>query len=317
MNEPIDRQTTDFAARLAKRAKHLRKWPTKRGITCFRLYERDIPEIPLVVDRYEDCLHITEYERPHDRTDDQHQEWLDLMSATAGATLDVPPERVFFKRRGRQKGKTQHDKLDQSEHRMEVGEGGLKFLVNLRDYVDTGLFLDHRNTRAMVRKEAAGKRLLNLFCYTGSFTVYAVDGGAASTVSVDLSKTYLDWAKRNLLRNGFSEDGHRFVAADCREFVFNHAKGPLFDLVVVDPPTFSNSKRTDADWNVQADAPELLGGLLELMSPGGVMYFSNNFRQFKFDRQSIFCSEVHEITNQTIPEDFRNKRIHRCWRIVK
>src|SRR6056297_1368705 len=165
------RQATEFAARLGKRARHLRKWPTKRGITCFRLYERDIPEIPLVIDRYEDCLHITEYERPHERSDEQHEQWLDLMAKTACESLDVPPQKVFFKRRSRQRGKTQHEKVAQTEHRMEVREGALKFLVNLADYVDTGLFLDHRNTRQMVRREAAGKTFLNLFCYTGSFTV--------------------------------------------------------------------------------------------------------------------------------------------------
>ncbi|MGB7327134.1 MAG: class I SAM-dependent methyltransferase [Rubripirellula sp.] len=317
MNDKTIRQTTEFASRLGKRAKHFRKWPTKRGVTCFRIYERDIPEIPLVIDRYDDCLHITEYERPHDRDDDEHEQWLDLMASTAAVTLDVDPDKVFFKRRSRQRGKTQHEKVDQSEHRMEVTEGGLKFLVNLRDYVDTGLFLDHRNTRSMIREAASAKSFLNLFCYTGSFTVYAAAGGATKTASVDLSKNYLQWAKANMNRNGFDGDEHRFIAADAREFVTNHAPGPHYDLVVVDPPTFSNSKRMDDDWTVQDDAMDLLHGILKLMPDGGVMYFSNNFRQFKFDRQSIYVSEAHEISNQTVPEDFRNKRIHRCWRIVK
>ncbi len=270
-----------------------------------------------MIDRYHDCLHITEFERPHERSDEGHEEWLDLMATTAGATLEVPPEKVFFKRRGRQRGKTQHEKFDESEHRMEVTEGGLKFMVNLRDYVDTGLFLDHRNTRTMVREVAQGKRFLNLFCYTGSFTVYAAAGGAASTVSVDLSKNYLDWARQNLKRNQLDGDQHRFIAADARSFVMNHAAGDHYDLVVVDPPTFSNSKRTEHDWNVQDDSVDLIEGLLKLMPDGGVIFFSNNFRQFKFDRQSIFVSEAHEISNQTVPEDFRNRRIHRCWRIVK
>ncbi|QDT02482.1 Ribosomal RNA large subunit methyltransferase K [Rubripirellula lacrimiformis] len=321
MNDAIVRQTTDFAARLTKRARHFRKWPTKRGITCFRLYERDIPEIPLVVDRYEDCLHITEYERPHDRSDEDHESWLDLMATTAGATLDVPPEKVFFKRRSRQRGKTQHEKVDQSEHRMEVNEGGLKFLVNLRDYVDTGLFLDHRETRAMVREQAKGKVFLNLFCYTGAFTVYAAAGGATRTVSVDLSKTYLEWSRQNLNRNGLSGDQHEFVAADCRQFVKDHWPGATYDLIVCDPPTFSNSKRTDQDWNVQDDSVQLITELMRLMRSGGVLFFSNNFRQFKFDGAAIEKAnpgvQIHEISNQTIPEDFRNRRIHRCWRIAK
>ncbi len=191
-----------FAVRLKKRAKHLRRWPTKRGITCYRLYERDIPEIPLVVDIYEDCLHITEFERPHERTPAEHGNWLDLMAETAGKALGISKGNVYFKRRGRQRGKTQHTKVAETHQRMEVHEGGLKFLVNLADYVDTGLFLDHRQTRQMVREAAKDKVFLNLFAYTGSFTVYAAAGGAKRTVSVDLSRTYLDWAQENLAING-------------------------------------------------------------------------------------------------------------------
>ena len=165
-----------FAARLKKRAKHLRRWPTKRGVTCFRLYERDVPEIPLIVDRYEDQLHITEYERPHERDPAQHANWLDLMVQTAGATLEIPASQVHFKSRLRQKGKTQHQKVADTNQRIEVQEGGLKFLINLQDYVDTGLFLDHRVTRQMVKDAASGTNFLNLFAYTGSFSVYAAAG---------------------------------------------------------------------------------------------------------------------------------------------
>ncbi|TWU42300.1 bifunctional 23S rRNA (guanine(2069)-N(7))-methyltransferase RlmK/23S rRNA (guanine(2445)-N(2))-methyltransferase RlmL [Novipirellula artificiosorum] len=306
-----------FATRLRKRAKHLRRWPTRRGITCFRLYERDIPEIPLIVDRYEDYLHLTEYERPHDRDPAQHANWLDLMAETAGKTLEVPKQNVFFKRRGRQRGKTQHEKVDETNQKIEVHEGGLKFLVNLADYVDTGLFLDHRITRQMVRELADGKHFLNLFAYTGSFSVYAAAGGAKSTLSVDLSKSYLDWGWQNMRLNGFLGNQHRFVAEDVKTFLRNHPPGEKYDLVVFDPPTFSNSKRTEEDWDVQTDSLPLLNELMPLVRKGGVIYFSTNFRRFKFDVESVSASEVHEISNQTVPEDFRNRRIHRCWRIVR
>ncbi|MEL6106117.1 MAG: bifunctional 23S rRNA (guanine(2069)-N(7))-methyltransferase RlmK/23S rRNA (guanine(2445)-N(2))-methyltransferase RlmL [Planctomycetota bacterium] len=310
-----------FAVRLKKRAKHLRRWPTKRAITCFRLYERDIPEIPLVVDRYEDHLHLSEYERPHDRDPAQHANWLDLMASTAAEALDVSPQHVHFKRRGRQREHSQHEKVDDSGNRIVVNEGGLKFWVNLQDYVDTGLFLDHRVTRSMVRDLAKDKWFLNLFAYTGSFTVYATDGGARKTTSVDLSKTYTSWTKDNLRLNGFlddrRQDGHQLIAGDVNEFLDSHPAGERYDLVVFDPPTYSRSKKTESDWNVQTDAVPMLQKLLPLVRKGGVIFFSNNFRRFKFDPSELEVSECHEISRQTVPEDFRNRRIHRCWRIVR
>ena len=317
LDEKAQQQAELFATRLRKRAKHLRRWPTKRGITCFRIYERDVPEIPLIVDRYEDQLHITEYERPHDRDPAQHANWLDLMVQTAGTTLDVPASRVHFKSRLRQRGKTQHQKVAQTNERTEVNEGGLKFLVNLQDYVDTGLFLDHRVTRQMVKDVADGANFLNLFAYTGSFSVYAASGGAKQTTTVDLSKAYLDWAWENMRLNGFKGNQHRFVASDVSEFIQKQPKIETYDLVVLDPPTFSNSKRTDTDWNVQKDAIPLIAELLPMVKTGGVIYFSTNFRRFKFDESALSLQEIHEISKQTVPEDYRNRRIHRCWRLVK
>lgn len=321
LNDKALHQAGLFTSRLTKRAKHLRRWPTQRGITCFRLYERDIPEIPLVVDRYEDHLHITEFERPHDRDPAQHGNWLDLMAETAGKALNVPSNQIHFKRRGRQENFSQHEKVAQTGNRMEVGEGGLKFWVNLSDYIDTGLFLDHRVTRDMVRKESAGKDVLNLFAYTGSFSVYAADGGARSTTTVDLSNTYTRWAEDNLKLNGFLDDGavgdHQLITRDVGRFVKDQIGQAEYDLVVLDPPTYSRSKKTDQDWNVQRDALPLLQDLLQLVRPGGVVYFSNNFRRFKFDPQSLELSACHEISKQTVPEDFRNRRIHRCWRMVR
>ncbi len=305
-----------FARRLDKLAKHLRRYPTKQQITCFRLYEKDIPEIPLVVDRYEDHLHLTEYSTPYQRTAAQHQRWLDRMGQTACAVLEVAPEKMFFKRRERQSGDKQHEHIAERKYELVVHEGGLKFIVNLSDYIDTGLFLDHRITRSMVRDVAGGKRFLNLFAYTGSFTVYAAAGGATQSTTVDWSNTYLEWAKRNLLLNGFEPGPHQFVRQSAVDFVYEHPREPTYDLAVVDPPTFSNSKRTENLWDVQRDSLPLLQQLLRLMKPGGVIYFSNNFRQFKMNAEELAASQVHEISNQTVPPNYRNRKIHRCWRIV-
>lgn len=308
-----------FHNRLVKRARHLRRWPTKRKITCFRLYERDIPEIPLVVDRYEDSLHITEYERPHDRDLARHAAWLELMKKTAAQSLDIPLTQVHLKERRRDQETRQYKKLDSSGKLTTVHEAGLKFLVNLTDYVDTGLFLDHRITRQMFRDESAGKDVLNLFAYTGAFSVYAAAGGADSTTTVDLSKNYLDWAKRNLELNGFDSSSHQFVAEDSINFLETAAedKRKRFDLAIVDPPTYSNSKRTDIDWDVQTRHVELLYKVHDVMRMGGVVYFSTNFRRFKLDESAIEAKfDFRELSKQTVPEDFRNRRIHRCWRMV-
>ncbi|HJT31544.1 MAG TPA: bifunctional 23S rRNA (guanine(2069)-N(7))-methyltransferase RlmK/23S rRNA (guanine(2445)-N(2))-methyltransferase RlmL [Pirellulales bacterium] len=309
-------QAALFGRRLSARARHLRRWPTKRGITCYRLYDRDVPEIPLVVDRYEDCLHLAEYDRPHDRGPAEHADWLDLMAKTAGEVLGVPRVNVFMKRRERQLGLAQYERFAEQGRTSVVHEGGLSFRVNLSDYLDTGLFLDHRQTRMMVREAAADKRFLNLFGYTGSFTVYAAAGGASATTTVDLSNTYIQWAQDNLELNKLAGQKHRFVRDDALSFLKYHRPGAVYDLAVVDPPTFSNSKKTERVWDVQRDYLELLTRLAELMSPGGVIYFSTNFRRFKLDEPALPQFSIREISRQTVPEDFRNRRIHRCWRLI-
>ncbi len=306
-----------FATRLLKRSKHLRRWPTKQGITCFRLYERDIPELPFVVDRYETHYHITEYERPHDRDPGRHASWLDLMKKTVAKIFETPIQHVHLKSRQRQTGNDQHHRQSKAGQKRVVSEGGLKFLVNLSDYIDTGLFLDHRKTRQMVRQEATGKRFLNLFCYTGSFSVYAAGGNAQSTTSVDWSSNYLDWARENMLLNGFEGEHHRFVRTGTLEFLSQLKPSEKFDLVVVDPPTFSNSKRTENVWDVQRDHADLLNQLSRHVEIGGTVFFSTNFRKFKFVEEAVSGYEIREITNQTIPEDFRNKKIHRCWKLSR
>jgi len=311
-------QAEAFKNRLIKNARHLRKWPTKKGITCYRLYDKDIPEVPLVVDRYEDCLHLAEYERPHDHTGAEHIEWIECMCTAAAEALEIDTHKVFMKARKKQRGKTQHERVADDAHLIIVQEGGLRFKVNLSDYLDTGLFLDHRMTRSMVRERVAGKRFLNLFAYTGSFSVYAAKGGAASTTTVDLSNTYLHWAQGNFELNGLDAYGeqHVFYREDTMTFLREHPVNPggSYDLVVVDPPTFSNSKRNEDIWDVQESHVELLNRVADLVSPGGLVYFSNNNRRFKLDEGNLVgFDSIREISKQTVPEDYRNKRIHRCW----
>lgn len=317
LHESAARQSEEFRSRLLKRQRHLRKWP-KRGITCFRLYERDIPEIPLVVDRYEDHLHISEWSRPHDRTLAEHTDWLDHMIHTAADALEIDPRHVVCKRRDRQQGLQQYQRLADDAQWLVAHEAGLRFRVNLSDYIDTGLFLDHRITRGMVRDVARDQRVLNLFGYTGSFTVYAAAGGAKTTTTVDLSNTYLDWTRANLILNNLDGPQHRQVHCDAMTYLRDQHTDVEFDLAIVDPPTFSNSKSTQNDWVIQRDHDELLMRLAEHIVAGGVVYFSTNFRRFKLAREQLADRfEIREISRQTVPEDFRNRRIHRCWRMVR
>jgi len=313
-------QVGDFRRRLAKRFKHLSKWARRQGIEAFRVYDRDIPEVPLVIDWYAGWLHAAEYERPHERTEIEHEVWLDKMIEAAAAELGVPPNQTFLKVRKRQRAGGQYEKVDARRAVITVHEGGLAFEVNLSDYLDTGLFLDHRQTRAMVRAEAEGKRFLNLFCYTGSFSVYAAAGGAHETTSVDLSNTYLDWTRTNLAKNGFKDAGrHRTIRDEARAFLEHRANRgePPFDLVVCDPPTFSRSAKSETPWDVERDHAELVELVARNLAPGGVVYFSTNFRRFHLAEEPLAKRyTIREITRQTIPEDFRNERIHRAWRLV-
>jgi 23S rRNA (guanine2445-N2)-methyltransferase / 23S rRNA (guanine2069-N7)-methyltransferase len=321
------REAEDFGRCLSNNLRHLRKYPS-RGIHCYRVYERDVPDVPLIIDRYEDRYHVAEYEREHSRTPAQQADWFDLMRRAIADAAQVPVANVYMKEKHRQVGLTQHEKVGESKHTFVVSEGqtdgfpSLKFEVNLSDYIDTGLFLDHRLTRQMVRDQAKNKRFLNLFCYTGSFTVYAAAGGAASTTSVDLSNTYLSWAQRNLALNGLNQTGnHRFVRSDVLEFLTTHprpgAQG-AYDLVVVDPPTFSNSKSTQRDWEVASMHTDLMCALHPLLSSEAVVYFSTNNRRFHLDEAGLAATgfRIQEISRKTVPPEYRNQRIHRCWRLT-
>jgi len=302
-----------LANRLRKRAKHLAKWARREGVTCYRVYDCDIPEIPLVVDVYEAHLHISAYARDDDEKRDDA--WLERMRLAAAEALGVAPVRAIAKRRAGQPGSSQYGRMAQSGAYFAVSEGGHRFRVNLRDYVDTGLFLDHRLTRARVGAEAAGKRFLNLFCYTGAFTVYAAAAGAVSSTSVDLSKTYLEWAGENLRLNRLDRPEHRLVRADAVEFLARDP-GP-YDLAVLDPPTFSNSKKTRGEMNLQRDHVALINATLRLLTPGGVLWFSTNFRRFKLEAESLQASAIEDVSRATLPPDFEDPKTRYCWRIVR
>jgi len=315
LDNKAKQQADIFANRLRKMDRHRRRWPKRRGITCYRVYNRDVPDVPLMVDRYEDCLHIGEYQRPHDRSPAEHADWLDLMVRTAQLVLDVPKDRTFVKHRRPQRGVMQYDRVGETSFRRIAAEGGLRFEVNLSDYIDTGLFLDHRITREMVRLESADRHVLNLFAYTGAFSVYAAAGGARKITSVDLSGTYLDWARHNVEINDLPSERHAFVRADAVDFVMGHRRQQEYDLVIVDPPTFSNSKRTEGDWDIQRHHGQLLSSICQIMKPGGIIFFSTNFRRFKLDTDALPGLRFDEISDRTVPEDFANKRTHRCWRM--
>ena len=308
--------------RVKKNAKHRRKWARREGITCYRLYDRDIPELPLVIDDYEGRLHAAVFIHDDMNVDEGEalcRQWL----AQVAEGLGLNPDDAVLKVRARQRGKQQYTKRDRREERVEVGEAGLKFWVNFHDYLDTGLFLDHRNTRERVSEEARGKRFLNLFAYTGSFTVHAAAGGAAETTTVDSTQSYLSWAQDNLTLNRFEGPEHRFERADVRAFLSDEAmkirRGtyPRYDLVVLDPPTFSNSKNAHLPFDVRRHHAELFDGLYEVMTQGGVLYFSNNASRFSLDAVLDQHWEITEITEESVPLDFKQKRPHRCWRCIR
>ncbi len=311
-----------LANRLKKRQKHLKKWAKRNSITCYRLYERDIPEFPCIVDWYDGEAVVWLYERTRDETAVQRTTFRQQTLNEIKQGLDLPTERIFIKERAVQQGlDNQYEKYGRSQQTRIIQEHGLNFEINLSDYLDTGLFLDHRPTRQMVRERAKGKRFLNLFAYTASFTLYALAGGARQTTTVDLSQTYCQWAERNLQHNGFAASAiHQVLAQDCLKYLKEAQKrGEQFDLIVCDPPTFSNSKKmAQSSFSVDRDYAQLINSCGRLLTKGGMLYFSNNSRQFKMDASKISPKlQVKEITAQTIPEDFRNGRIHRCWFITK
>lgn len=322
-------QAEMLANRLSKRAKHLRKWARRIGANSFRVYDRDIPEIPLLIDIYGDAVSGSLYERPYEKDDAEEELWLSAMADAVSSSLGVARNRVFLKRRKRQRGADQYERFGDQELYVEATEGGLRFRVNVSDYLDTGLFLDHRQTRSLVCAESAGKRVLNLFCYTGSFSVYAAAGGAAEVDSVDLSNTYLEWAGRNLALNGFPSEAaepteyaagrpvpgrYRLVRADVLRFLAGAAAaGRKWDLVVLDPPTFSNSKKMAGTLDIRRDFRDLIGSCLSVTAPGGVLWFSTNARGFALDAADFPGVDVADVTGRTTDEDFAGRKSRVCY----
>ncbi|MEE4106858.1 bifunctional 23S rRNA (guanine(2069)-N(7))-methyltransferase RlmK/23S rRNA (guanine(2445)-N(2))-methyltransferase RlmL [Pseudomonas viridiflava] len=303
-----------FANRLQKNLKLMGKWVRREGIDCYRVYDADMPEYSMAIDLYHDWVHVQEYAAPKSIDPEKASARLFDALAAIPQALNIDKSRVVIKRRERQSGTRQYERQSAQGQFLEVNEGGVKLLVNLTDYLDTGLFLDHRPMRMRIQREAAGKRFLNLFAYTATASVHAAKGGARSTTSVDLSRTYLDWARRNLSLNGFS-DKNRLEQSDVT--VWLQACREEYDLIFIDPPTFSNSKRMEGVFDVQRDQVELIDLAMARLAPGGVLYFSNNFRKFVLDENLGQRYAVEEITAQTIDQDFaRNSKIHRAWKIT-
>ncbi|WP_374252778.1 bifunctional 23S rRNA (guanine(2069)-N(7))-methyltransferase RlmK/23S rRNA (guanine(2445)-N(2))-methyltransferase RlmL [Acinetobacter brisouii] len=308
----------DFANRLQKNMQALKKWATSENIYCLRLYDADLPDFNVAIDVYGDRLHVQEYAPPKKIDPEKAKKRFNLALAAIRAVTGLGRDAIFIKTRARQEGKNQYTKQSTASKRFIVQEGKAKILVNLTDYLDTGLFLDHRQMRLRIAREAKGKHFLNLYSYTSTASLHAALGGAASTTSVDLSNTYINWSKENFVLNGLTVDHadeqHMFYTSDCFEWLKEGHE--QYDLIFIDPPTFSNSKKFYGTFDVQRDHVSLIKRAMNRLSTGGTLYFSNNYRGFEFDEEIEAMFNVEEITQETIGPDFkRNQKIHRAWKI--
>ena len=292
--------------------RHIRKWAKRTETNCFRIYDRDIKEFPLAIDFYAGkfCIHYFTFSRETEEPKEEHRE------AAERALFDLfgaGEDSLYWRTRIKRKRTEQYEKAGRSNDFFPVLEYGVKFWVNLEDYLDTGLFLDHRETRRAVAALSKGKRVLNLFAYTCSFSVHAALSGALSTTSVDLSNTYAAWGEDNFALNSLSLESHAIIRADCLKFL--EKERAIYDLIVIDPPTLSRSKKMDEMFDVQEDYPFLIGKALKLLAKEGVIFFSTNSRKFDFDRNAIPPCEIFDISKKTLPIDFRDPKIHGCWKI--
>ena len=324
--EVHDVQAEQFAARLRKVAKERRKWARREGVFCYRVYDADLPDYAVAIDVYEGVeasrgktfVHVAEYQAPSSVDPMVARRRFEDVLALVPVVLGVRPDHVFSKVREKSKGGEQYRNAGRRSYVAHTSEGGRVFEIDLAGYLDTGIFLDHRDTRLMVGRMAKGARFLNLFAYTGTATVHAAAGGALETTTVDLSQTYLDWACRNMEANGFSGGKHVLERGDVMDWIRDARRsGRVFDLIFVDPPTFSNSKAMGKrTWDVQRDHVELLVGVSRLLAKGGTAVFSCNLRNFKPDVAELerLGVELEDITASTIPHDFeRNPKIHKCY----
>ena len=307
-----------FHNRLEKVFRHLGKQAKRLHVSCYRLYDHDLPEFPFCIEAYEQNIYIAEYKRRHGMSEEAHDVWMEKSIAVIREILKVKNENIFLKLRQRKPGRLgQYQKTEEKKREFIVEENGLKFIVNLSDYLDTGLFLDHRTTREKVRADAKDNTVLNLFSYTGSFSVYAAAGSANEVVTVDLSKTYLGWALRNMQLNGFTDPAkYKYIQADVMKYLHT-VSGNSFDLIILDPPTFSNSKRMEDILDIQRDHVELINECLRLLDSGGKIYFSTNYRKFVLESKSITASVIKDITRQTTPFDFTGRINRVCYVIEK
>lgn len=293
------------------------KQALRQGISCYRLYDHDLPEFPFILELYEGRLYVSEYKRRHGLSEEEHDEWMQQCKKVMSEVLQIKEEDIFVKLRQRKEGRLgQYQKVDEAKNEFVVREADLGFIVNLSDYLDTGLFLDHRLTRSMVRDEAKAKRVLNLFCYTGSFSVYAAAGEAKTITSVDLSKTYLNWTARNMQLNFPDYKNHELVHADVKQYLLQVPENS-FDLIIMDPPTFSNSKRMDDFLDIQRDHVALINECLRILGDQGVLYFSTNFTKFLLAEEKIHSTFIKDITKATTPFDFAGKLHRQCFLIKK
>lgn len=366
MENKTEYQCQLFENRLKKKYKELRKWARKNRITCYRMYDKDIPEIPVSLDLYEflpdDVTTTTEcalfmnaqntklsqnipgieaeiktrtyavlylYERPYEKDAEEEELWLSAMQKTAADVLNIPENHIIKKQRKMQKGQNQYEKItDSFVIKGLVQEQGQVFKINLTSYLDTGLFFDHRPLRKTIRDEASGKKVLNLFCYTGSFSVYAAQGNAKAIESIDMSNTYLSWAKENLTQNDFiDEKKFTFTKTDAVEFLKSKQKensqDQLYDIIILDPPTFSNSKSTETVLDINRQWGELVNYCLNILNKNGTLYFSTNSTKLHFDETQFIKStrsgltvKYTDITNSTIPKDFEGTKCHKCWKFT-
>ncbi|MCF6218908.1 MAG: bifunctional 23S rRNA (guanine(2069)-N(7))-methyltransferase RlmK/23S rRNA (guanine(2445)-N(2))-methyltransferase RlmL [Gammaproteobacteria bacterium] len=311
-----------LANRLNKNRRRLANWLRREEISCYRLYDADLPEYALAIDLYQGdrlWVNVQEYQAPASIDPAKAAQRLRDALHSIKEVLDISNSQLFLKQRRKQKGSSQYERYDQKEQFHTVTEGPIKCLVNLSDYLDSGLFLDHRLTRRMIGEMSRGKRFLNLFAYTGVATLYAAAGGASETRTIDMSNTYIAWAQRNMELNGFTGAEHNLLKADCLEWIKQEFKqGGQYDLIFLDPPSFSNSKRMEQTFDVLRDHVALIDEVSQLLSDGGTLIFSNNNRKFKMDHDALPALEIIDMSAQTIPEDFkRNQKIHNCWRITR
>jgi 23S rRNA (cytosine1962-C5)-methyltransferase len=309
-------KSSPFKNRIRKNYRHIRKWAKRSATNCFRIYDRDIKEYPLVIDFYAGRFCVQHFSSDRDSEEppeDLKQEVELALSSIFGAEAAS----IYWRTRIRRKMTQQYEKLDEQKQFFTVQEYGVTFKVNLVDYLDTGLFFDHRETRQMVASLSKGKRVLNLFAYTCSFSVHAALAGAVYTKSVDLSNTYTDWGRENFELNSLSLKNNVIVRADCLKFMDEEIRsGNKYDIIILDPPTISRSKKMDQLFDIQVDYVPLVSKALKLLSKEGILFFSTNSRKFSLDESLFNGCSIREISDKTIPLDFHNQKIHRCWKIT-